>query len=134
MARLKYPPLFMIATTTLVTLIERNEWMSGDPAPWDLESDYQYLGLRSKPYDVILEIHAQNAPLRLRAQLRRRGVEIECSPNRILVNGGPLKGMVMTGNRLAGHCLAISSHSGAGGIVPMNLHPADPMFGPRPDP
>jgi hypothetical protein len=116
----------------LITLIERNEWVTGEPTPWDLESDYQYLKLRSKPHDVLLEIQAKHPPVRLRAKLRRRGIEIDCSPSKILVNGGSLKGMVMTGCRLAGHCLAVSSHSGAGGIVPMNLLPADPLFGQSP--
>jgi hypothetical protein len=116
-------------TDELRVVIERNEWITGDPVPWDFESDYQYLKLRSKLYSVLLELDARKHPLYLRAQLWRRGVSIDAQPSRILVNGGPMQGMIMTGNVLQGHCLAISSHSGAGGIVPMNVHLEDPLFG-----
>lgn len=40
----------------LLVRIEQNEWITGDPTPWDLESDYQYLKLRSKPHDILLEL------------------------------------------------------------------------------
>jgi hypothetical protein len=116
----------------LMVLIERNEWMTGDPTPWDFESDYQYLKLRSKTNDVLLELRADKQPMRIRAKLWRRGISIDARPSQILINGGPTQGMTMSGNTLQNWCLAISSHSGAGGIVPMDLHPADPLWGPPP--
>lgn len=115
----------------LVLLIEKNEWITGDPTPWDLDADYQFLRLRAKKYDLLLELDASKQPIRPRAKLRCRGVKIDCQPMRILVNGGPMKGTAMSGNRLQGHCLTISSHSAAGGIVPRNLYSADPLFGSR---
>jgi len=116
----------------LVVLIEGSEWITGEPTPWDFESDYQYLKVRCKPYNVLLELRADKQPMRVRAKLGRRGVSIDAQPSRVLVNGGPLQGMTMRGNRVQGGCLAVSSHSGAGGIVPMNMPPADPLFGPPP--
>jgi hypothetical protein len=53
----------------LLAGVERSEWKTGDPSTRDLDSDYQYLKLRSKPHDVLLEIDTGKNPLRIRAQL-----------------------------------------------------------------
>lgn len=53
----------------LILLIEKNEWITGDPAPWDLDADYQFLRLRAKKYDVLLELDAGKQPIRLTAKL-----------------------------------------------------------------
>ena len=84
----------------LIVLIERNEWITGDPTPWDFKSDYQYLKVRSKPHDVLLELRADKQPMSVRAKLWRRGVSIDAQPSRVLVNGGPMQGMTMSGNTL----------------------------------
>lgn len=112
----------------LVALTDKNERITGDPSPWDLQFDYQHLRLRSRPNDVVLDLRADCRPMALRAKLWRRGVSVDARSAKILINGGPLAGMVMSGNRMEGHCLAVSSHSGACGIMPMNLHPTDPAF------
>jgi len=116
-------------TDDLIANIERNEWKMGDPTLWDLESDYQYLKLRSKPHDVLLEINATKDLLRVRAQLWHRGVKIDCQPSKIVVDGGSVRNMTMKGGSLSGFRLAVSSDGRAAGIVPMNMHPDDPLFG-----
>lgn len=53
----------------LIAKVENNEWISGDPFPWDLQSDYQWLTIHHKRRAIALEIDATVFPLRLRANL-----------------------------------------------------------------
>jgi hypothetical protein len=57
----------------LVAEIDNNEWISGEPLPWDLESRFQWLRIRRKLKDIALEIDATTYPLDLRADLWRKG-------------------------------------------------------------
>jgi hypothetical protein len=116
-------------TDKLLIDVERNEWKAGDPTLWDLQSDYQLLRLRSKPHDVLLEINAKRSPLRVRAQLWHRGTRIDCKPSRIVMNTPNTTGMVIEGGALNGYRIAVSADGLAEGIVPMNVHPDDPLFG-----
>lgn len=113
----------------LLLKIERNEWTMGDPKLWDLASDYQYLKLRSKPNDILLEINAKSETLRVRAKLWSQGTQINCGHSSIVVRSGSVKDMTLRGNKLSGQRLAVSHDGRAAGIVPMNLHPDDPLFG-----
>jgi hypothetical protein len=114
---------------TQLVMIDRNEWKAGDPSLWDLESDYQYLKIRSKPYDVLLEINAQKEPLRVRAQLWYRGTRIDCKPSRILMSTPTIGDLVIRGGTLSGYQIATSADGKSTGIIPMNIHPDDPFFG-----
>lgn len=109
--------------------VERNEWKAGDPSLWDLESDYQFLKLRSKPNDVLLEIDARKDALRIRAQLWYQGTKIDCKPSRIIANAPSVKNMTIQGGTMSGYKFAVSADGRASGIVPMSIHPDDPLFG-----
>jgi hypothetical protein len=71
----------------LVAKIERNEWISGDPLPWDLESRFQWLRIRRKPRDIELEIDARNYPIDIRADMWRKRQNFQLSPDQLLFNG-----------------------------------------------
>jgi len=116
-------------TDKLLIDVDRNEWKTGDPTFWDLEADHQFLKLRSKPYDVLLEINAKESPLRVRAQLWYHGTRIDCKPSRIVMDTPNTKGMVIQSGSLRGSRVAVSADGLASGIVPMNVHPDDPLFG-----
>jgi hypothetical protein len=61
----------------LRALIDRNEWVSGDPQLWDIEADWQVLVLRYKSSDIALRIVASRDPILLRAKLYRSGARLE---------------------------------------------------------
>ena len=88
--------------------VERSEWRAGEPSIWDMESDYQYLKLRSKPHDVLLEIDARKDPLCMRAQLWYQGTRIDCRPSRMVLNSPSVRNMVVSGGSLSGHRVAVS--------------------------
>jgi hypothetical protein len=113
----------------LLVEVERSEWKTGDPSIWDLESDYQYLKVRSRPHDVLLEIDAGKNPLRIRAQLWYQGSRIDCRPSRMVLNTAVVRNMVVSGGSLQGHKIAVSADGNAVGIIPSNIHPDDPLFG-----
>ena len=71
----------------LVAVIKRNEWISGNPLPWDLESKFQWLRIRRKLRDIQLEIDAKKYPIDIRADMWRKGQNFQLYPNLILFNG-----------------------------------------------
>lgn len=70
-----------------VAVIKRNEWISGNPLPWDLESKFQWLKIRRKLRDIQLEINARKYPIDIRANMWRKGQNFQLYPNLILLNG-----------------------------------------------
>lgn len=70
----------------LLALIENNEWVTGDPIPWDIESSFQRLKIRRKTGDIALAISTRMAPIKLRADLWRKRQNIRLEDD-ILVNG-----------------------------------------------
>jgi hypothetical protein len=91
---------------SLVALIQDNEWISGDPFPWDIESDFQYLRMRRKLRDISLEVDARKEPIKVRADLWRSGHRIRLSPLEIRVEGelvggfGIIKNLGLVANSL----------------------------------
>jgi hypothetical protein len=72
----------------LLAIIERNEWISGDPLPWDIQSDYQYLRIRQRLREISLEVDARREPVRVRGRLWRDGHSFELSPHGIRFGDG----------------------------------------------
>ena len=72
----------------LVAEIKRNEWISGSPLPWDLESKFQWLRIRRKLRDIALEVDARTYPINIRGAMWRHGQAFQLDPNQILFNGG----------------------------------------------
>jgi len=71
----------------LVAEIEHNEWVSGNPLPWDLESKFQWLRIRRKLRDVELEIDASKYPIDIRANMWRKAQNFQLNSNQLLFNG-----------------------------------------------
>jgi hypothetical protein len=53
----------------LLIAIVDNEWMTGDPLPWDLQYGYNQLSLWRKSRDIGLSIDARQDPIKLRGNL-----------------------------------------------------------------
>jgi 5-methylcytosine-specific restriction endonuclease McrA len=47
----------------LLLHIDRNEWISGDPLPWDIEADWQMLTLRERARRITVSLNAKTVPL-----------------------------------------------------------------------
>jgi hypothetical protein len=64
----------------LILLIENNEWLSGNPSPWDIDASYQKLEIREKKGQIALDLNLKETPIRLRARLWWKGHMISISP------------------------------------------------------
>jgi len=71
----------------LLLSIYENEWISGDPLPWDIEFGHRWLRLRRKRGEVNLDINAKQEPVVLSGTLRRRGQEFGMRPDMLTFNG-----------------------------------------------
>jgi hypothetical protein len=72
----------------LLVMIVDNEWVSGDPLPWDIYADHQKLRIRTRKGEPRLEVNAVAVPIRLTARLTRWGKEIVVRPSGITTRGG----------------------------------------------
>jgi hypothetical protein len=70
----------------LVAEIEGNEWITGDPLPWDMESDHQLLVIRSALYKVNLAMNAKREPISIRGKLWHAGRKVELLPSGVAIN------------------------------------------------
>jgi hypothetical protein len=71
----------------LLIFIDRNEWISGDPLPWDIKSSYQRLEIRRKNRDVALSVNLRSSPAHLVADLWKSGQHIEINEYEFLLHG-----------------------------------------------
>jgi hypothetical protein len=71
----------------LVAEVNHNEWVSGDPLPWDLESRFQWIRIKRKLRDIQLEIDATKYPIDIRADMWRKGQNFQLNPNILMFNG-----------------------------------------------
>jgi|ERR1700722_3522927 hypothetical protein len=81
-------------TDDLLVEIVRNEWVAGDPLPWDIEADWQQLTIRNKARNISLSLNAKVVPLELRAQFWRNSKYIECSKDGVSIGVGQTKSKV----------------------------------------
>jgi hypothetical protein len=68
---------------TCLAIIEENEWVSGDPFPWDIESDHQQLAIRQRRGQIALEVDARKEPVEVRAELWRDKHRVSLTPSGI---------------------------------------------------
>jgi hypothetical protein len=92
----------------LVVEIRENEWIVGDPLPWDFVSGFQTLTIRRKLGDISLDIDARKVPIKLCADIWRTGQNYRVSPSEISINGDILRADIQ-GGKMEGMCLNIDS-------------------------
>ena len=93
----------------LLLLIERNEWIAGDPLPWDLEADWQLLILRERHRKISLSLNAKLIPMQVTADLWRSGKLIKLDANGIQISGVLARGVHLAEMALIGAQLEIST-------------------------
>jgi hypothetical protein len=101
----------------LLALVEQNEWMSGDPLPWDIEAGFQRLKIRRKVGDVALDIDARSIPLKVGGEFWRHKQNISMSPSAATVNG-VVGGASVRDLGLVNVGLDIDTKTGQFGIAP----------------
>lgn len=87
-------------TDELILEIDRNEWVSGDPLPWDIEAGWQVLTLREKARHISVSLNAKAVPLEVRAEFRRFGKVVTVNEHGIRVggrNGNAISNLALVG-------------------------------------
>lgn len=71
----------------LLMQVHDNEWLAGDPLPWDLEYRYNYLRLRSRARQIDLEIDARQTPVAVSGTFWRKGHAFTITPQTLTCDG-----------------------------------------------
>jgi hypothetical protein len=71
----------------LVADIQNNEWISGNPLPWDIEASFQLLKIRRKHRDFEFFLDARAEPIDIRADMYRKKQNFQLRSNEIFFNG-----------------------------------------------
>lgn len=74
-------------TDELLLEIDRNEWISGDPLPWDIEADWQKLTLRESSRQISVSLNAKPVPVELKGELWRGGKRASLDARGIHIDG-----------------------------------------------
>jgi hypothetical protein len=110
----------------LVEIVD-NEWRSGDPRPWDIESSWQKLTIRSAHYKVALRLNAKSDPLRISGKLRRGAAIVEMTSEGLRIDHEEEGSLSIRDLTLVRMPLSITRHEGhteiGGGGVVSDLDP-----------
>lgn len=71
----------------LLLTVVKNEWITGDPLPWDIEFGHRWLVLRDRVRRVAIRIDARRFPIELRGELWRKGQRFEVGTDVLLFDG-----------------------------------------------
>lgn len=106
-------------TDELLLEIDRNEWVSGDPLPSDIEADWQNLKLRERARQISLSLNAKEIPLEIRAQFWRNGKYLRCDRDGIMVGPGNigLKELALVGTTISIDTARVSFGYGTDGVI-----------------
>lgn len=86
----------------LLVEITENQWVSGDPIPWDIEAKHQLLKIRRKRGDISLEIDAKKTPIEIRANMWRKKQNFQIGPKGLLLDGAVIKQSAIIGGCFIG--------------------------------
>lgn len=106
----------------LLLAVMDNEWITGDPLPWDFEFGYNTLKLRKKEKQISLFIDARQNPVQIGGELWRKGQQFELAPDHLIFNG-VVKQCGFANLGLVGLSLVADTAKGTFSISP------DPKFG-----
>lgn len=71
----------------LLFTLAKNDWITGDPLPWDFEFGHRWLTVRHRMRKIALHIDARRTPLLVRADLWRRSQNFSTTPVGLEFNG-----------------------------------------------
>lgn len=87
----------------LLLEIVRNEWILGDPLPWDIKADWQIITIRERKGQVSLTLDARTIPTTLYAQFWYNRKYIKCTNTSVEIgtNKVTLQALAVVGGPLA---------------------------------
>jgi hypothetical protein len=77
----------------LLIQIDKNEWIAGDPLPWDIKADWQVLSLREKARKIAIELDARRVPLRIAGEFWYSGRRVSIGRDLIRIEGRTCVGL-----------------------------------------
>ncbi len=80
----------------LVLEIARNEWVTGDPGPWDIKHGYQKLKIWHKSRDIGLNLDVSTFPINLTAKFEYNGHNLQVSTRGVAFDNGTIGDVSMT--------------------------------------
>ena len=103
----------------LLLHIERNEWVSGDALPWDIEADWQLMVLRQRARQITISIDARSIPMRVKGEFYRSGRRL------------PLEEKCISMDHKRG--VTLSELAFVGMVLELHLNDGGFSFGPSPN-
>jgi hypothetical protein len=97
----------------LIAEIVDNEWIAGNPQPWDIESTFRRLKLNLAPRAVALRVDARGEPITLRGSLWRHGAQA-----RMHAGAFEMSGVVFKDLGVVNHELHTDTCSREGKMIP----------------
>lgn len=87
----------------LLLEIIRNEWVSGDPLPWDIEADWQTLVIRERARKISISLNGKTIPLEMEGELWRSGKLVKIGKEGIFVSHlkSGIQELALVGTRLS---------------------------------
>ena len=70
----------------LLLEIDRNDWVAGDPLPWDIEANWQTLTIRERARTISISIDGKSVPLEMSGEFWRSGKLVKIGKNGILID------------------------------------------------
>lgn len=80
--------LFSPAGELLVD-IYKNEWVAGDPMPWDIKADWQVLTLYERSRRISVSLNAKTVPLQIQGEFYYDNRRVSVTNRAILIEGTP---------------------------------------------
>ncbi len=105
------------AADSLLLQIHNNEWLTGDPMPWDIEFSHRRFVLRRKSGEITMSIDARQTPILLYGQLWRKGQLFEMEEDRLRFDG-VVRDVGFIGLGLVGIYFSVDTTSDAIQLVP----------------
>ena len=78
--------VFDVEDNLLLTVVD-NEWVTGDPTPWDFEFAYNLLTLRGREREISISLDARQPVVELAGRLFRHGQRFAFRPAALEFNG-----------------------------------------------
>ena len=92
----------------LIAVIDDNEWIAGDPLPWDVDADVDRLWIRRAMRDIQIGVQRRADQLYVQANLWHQKEMLSMTPTRIVYKGSLGDGM-MTGSTIPDGIIDIDS-------------------------
>lgn len=110
----------------LLALIERNDWIIGDPFPWDFEFGIRWMTVRERHGLVAITIDARKPPIKILGHIWHKGQHFRINERHVVINGVVgkvglvglgLVAMKLRADTHTGNLELASNHASGGKIV-----------------